>query len=109
MIEKKGAVDDLENILALKDVEMVQWGASDFSMNIGVLRDDPIVIEAKKKTFETAIKMGVHPRAEISSSDEVKEYLDIGVRHFSIGTDITILRDFWKNEGEKISKSLEGF
>ena len=109
MIEKKGAVDDLENILALKDVEMVQWGASDISMNIGVLRDDPIVIEAKKKTFETAIKMGVHPRAEISSSDEVKEYLDIGVRHFSIGTDITILRDFWKNEGEKISKSLEGF
>ena len=59
--------------------------------------------------IETAIKMGVHPRAEISSSDEVKEYLDIGVRHFSIGTDITILRDFWKNEGEKISKSLEGF
>ena len=109
MIEKKGAVDDLENILALKDVEMVQWGAADFSKNIGVLRDDPIVIVAKKKTFETAIKMGVHPRAEISSSDEVKEYLDIGVRHFSIGTDITILRDFWKNVGEKISKSLEGF
>ena len=42
--------------------------------------------------------MGVHPRAEISSSDEVKEYLDIGVRHFSIGTDITIYLNDKGNE-----------
>lgn len=108
MIEKKGAVDDLENILNLPDVEMVQWGGSDFSMNLGVTKEDPQVIQAKKKTFETAISLGVPPRAEISSSDEVKEYLDIGVKHFSIGTDISILKSFWQKEGEEIVKSLEG-
>ena len=110
MIEKKGAVDNLEEILSLKKVEMVQWGGADFSMNIGQPRNmsHPDVVAAKKKTFETSIKMGVPPRAEIGSADETKEYLDMGVRHFSVGTDITILHDFWKQEGEGIRKALGG-
>ena len=108
MIEKKGAVDNLEQILELPEVEMVQWGGADYSMNIGTLRDDPRVLAAKKKTFETAIKMNVPPRAEVESANEMKEYLDIGVKHFSVGTDIKILSNFWSREGEKIMRALEG-
>ena len=110
MIEKKGAVDNLEEILSLPEVEMVQWGGADYSMNIGHPRqmNHPDVEAAKKKTFEMALEMGVHPRAEVNSSDGIKEYLDIGVRHFSVGTDITILFDFWKSEGEKIIRALQG-
>lgn len=110
MIEKKGAVDNLEEILSLDKVEMVQWGGADFSMNIGHPRDmnHPDVVAAKKKTFEMAIKMGVPPRAEINSADETKEYLDMGVRHFSVGTDITILHDYWKREGEGVRQALGG-
>jgi len=110
MIEKKGAVDNLEEILEEPRVEMVQWGGSDYSVNIGHAGEakHPDVIAAKKKTFTTAIKMGVPPRAEIRSADEVKEYLDMGVKHFSVGTDITILYEFWKSEGEKVLKALEG-
>ena len=66
------------------------------------------MVAAKKKTFEVAIKMGVPPRAEIGSADETKEYLDMGVRHFSVGTDITILHGFWQREGEGIRKALGG-
>ena len=110
MIEKKGAVDNLEQILSEKKVEMVQWGGADFSMNIGQPRNmsHPDVIAAKKKTFEVSIKMGVPPRAEIGSADETKEYLDMGVRHFSVGTDISILHDFWKREGDGVRKALQG-
>ena len=110
MIEKKGAVDNLEEILEQPKVEMVQWGGSDFSVNIGHSGEmnHPEVVAAKKKTFETAIKMGVPPRAEIGSADETKAYLDMGVRHFSVGTDITILHAFWKREGEGIVKALGG-
>ena len=54
------------------------------------------------------IEKGINPRAEINSSDETKKYLDMGVRHFSVGTDITILYSFWKNEGEKIIRALQG-
>ena len=89
---------------------MVQWGGSDFSMNVGKPKQmqDPEVTAAKLKTFKIALEMGVPPRAEISSADETKEYLDMGVRHFSIGTDITILYSFWKTEGEKVIRALKG-
>ena len=68
----------------------------------------PEVVAAKKKTFEVAINMGVPPRAEIESADETKEYLDMGVRHFSVGTDITILHGYWKREGEQVVRAIEG-
>ena len=68
----------------------------------------PRRVAAKKKTFELGIKMGVAPRAEIQSADEMKEYLDMGVRHFSLGTDISILYSFWKNEGEKVLRAMQG-
>jgi 2-keto-3-deoxy-L-rhamnonate aldolase RhmA len=110
MIEKKGALEHLEEILEEPAVEMVQWGPADFAMNIGHPGefDHPEVVAAKKRTFETAIKMGVAARAEIESADEMKEFLDMGVRHFSIGTDISILYHFWKSEGERVLRALEG-
>lgn len=110
MIEKKGAVDNLEEILEDPNVEMIQWGGSDFSMNIGHPREanHPDVVAAQEKTFKTAIKMGVPPRAEIGSADDMKKYLDWGVRHFSVGTDISILYSFWRTEGEKVLRAMQG-
>ena len=110
MIEKKGTVDNLEQVLEEPGVDMIQWGGVDFAMNIAHPRemDHPDVVAAKKKVFETAIKMGVPPRAEVQSADEVKEYLDMGVRHFSVGTDLFILFSFWMREGEKIVRALKG-
>ena len=110
MIEKKGALDNLDAILDNPNVEMIQWGPSYYSMNTGHPGDTnhPEVLEAKKKTFLTSIQKGVPPRAEINSSDQVKEYLDMGVRHFSVGTDISILFNFWRREGELILRALKG-
>ena len=110
MIEKKGAVDELEEILEIPELDMVQWGGSDFSMSIGKpgQRNHPDVVAAQKKTFEMAIKMGVAPRAEIQSPDDAKEYLDMGVRHFSIGTDLAILYGWWKSNGEAVLRAMEG-
>ena len=110
MIEKKGAVDELEAILEIPELDMVQWGGSDFSMSIGKpgQRNATEVAAAQQKTFETAIKMGVPPRAEIQSPDEAKRYLDMGVRHFSIGTDLAILYGWWKSNGEALLRAMQG-
>ena len=35
MIEKKGTVDNLEEVLSIEGVDMIQWGGSDYSMSIG--------------------------------------------------------------------------
>jgi 2-keto-3-deoxy-L-rhamnonate aldolase RhmA len=110
MIEKKGAVDNLEEILSVPGIDMVQWGGSDYSMSIGRPgeRSHPDVVAAQKKVFETSLKMGVQPRAEIQTPDEAKRYLDMGVRHFSIGTDINILYGWWKENGEKLRNAIPG-
>lgn len=109
MIEKQGTVDQLEEILEIDGVDMIQWGGSDFSMSIGHPGEHshPEVVAAKKKVFETATKMGVHPRAEVNTVDQAKEYLDMGVRHFCVGTDVGILYQYWKDRGESFRKVLE--
>ena len=35
MIEKKEAVDDLEEILSVKGIDMVQFGTGDYSLSLG--------------------------------------------------------------------------
>src|SRR5437764_475164 len=84
MIEKKGAVENLEAILRVPGVDMVQFGPSDYSMSLGLAgqRQHPAVVEAYEHTINTAIKMGVRPRAEISTPDEAEYYLNLGVRDF---------------------------
>jgi 2-keto-3-deoxy-L-rhamnonate aldolase RhmA len=110
MIEKKGAVAQLEEILALPGLDMIQWGGADYSMSVGKAgqRRSPEIKAAEKRVFETAIKMGIPPRAEINSPDDAKYYLDLGVKHFCIGTDISVLFDWWKTNGEGLRKAVEG-
>ena len=43
--------------------------------------------------------VGIAPRAEISRPSEAKAYLDLGVRHFCMGWDVSILFDWFKAEG----------
>ena len=57
---------------------------------------------------EQALEMGVAPRAEIGTPDQAKEYLDMGVKHFSIGADMQILFDYWKNTEAGLREVLEG-
>lgn len=111
MLEKKPALDALDEILAVDGVEMLQWGGSDFSMSIGKpgQRQDPEVQAAEKRVIEACLAAGVHPRIELgsNSADSAKRYLDMGVRHFCIGTDISILYEWWRGEGEDMRKALE--
>ena len=83
MIEKKAAVERLEEILSVRGIDMVQWGPADYSMSIGRAgaRNSPEVKAAERRVFETALNLGVPARAEINSVDEAKYYLDLGVRH----------------------------
>jgi 2-keto-3-deoxy-L-rhamnonate aldolase RhmA len=108
MIEKKPALDRLEEILSVSGVDMIQWGPADYSMSIGLAgaRSSPEVKAAERRVFETAVKLGVPPRAEINSVDEAKYYLDLGVRHFNIAADLSILFNWWKTNGDNLRKVI---
>ena len=108
MIEKKQAVENLEEILSVPGIDMVQWGPSDYSMSSGHAgeRGHPDVRAAEKKVFETCIKMGIPPRAEIGSVEDAKRFRDMGVKDFCLGTDISILYQFLKRQGEGMRELL---
>lgn len=109
MLEKKPALDDLENILAVPGVDMIQWGPADFSMSIGKAGQwrEPEVQAAEQRVIDACLAAGVHPRIEIGTADGAKRYLDMGVRHFCMGTDVGILYQYWKNEGDALRKAME--
>src|SRR2546426_2507391 len=110
MIEKKSAVDHLEEILSLQGIDMVQWGPADYSMSIGRPGScfDPEVRAVERNIIKTCLKLGIPPRADIESLDEAKYFIDLGVRHFCIGTDIMILFDWLKQNGESLRKVIAG-
>jgi 4-hydroxy-2-oxoheptanedioate aldolase len=109
MIEKASAVENLEAVLSVKGLDMVQFGPADYSMSIGLPGQfkHPKVKEAERYVIETSLKLGLHPRAEIGHPDQAKEYLDMGVKHFCIGQDVSILFDWFKRNGKEMG-SLVG-
>ena len=109
MIEKQSAVERLEEVLSVQGIDMIQWGPVDYAMSIGRpgARNSPEVKAVERRVFETALKMGIPPRAEINSVDEAKYYLDLGVRHFNIAADLSILFNWWKKNGDELRKAVE--
>ena len=110
MVEKKSCVDNLEAILSVPGIDMLQFGASDFSMSIGkpAQYTDPEVLAAEKYTIETALKMGKNPRVELRDPSQAAKYLDMGVQHFCIGWDVRILADWWDTKGAEMRSLLGG-
>ena len=110
MIEKKSAVDNLEAILDVEGIDMVQFGAADFSLNIGKPGqwEDPEVTAAKNRVIRTSLKMGVHPKVGLHSPEDARRYLDMGVRHFILGGDLGILYSFWKEKGKQLQDIIAG-
>jgi 4-hydroxy-2-oxoheptanedioate aldolase len=110
MVEKRQCVEDLDAILSVPGIDMVQFGPADYAMSIGLTGQwtHPEVRAAERRTIETALKKGLHPRAEIGHPDEAARFLEMGVRHFCIGWDVTILNAAWRANGDGMRGLLAG-
>jgi 4-hydroxy-2-oxoheptanedioate aldolase len=112
MIEKDIAVQNIDEILdsaKQRQIDMTQWGAADFSFSRGT---PELVWSQKLHHFEElviqkSIDQGIAPRCEINSVDDAHRYIDLGVRHFSIGWDRLILQQGLTRLGEGIRKLAE--
>ena len=109
MIEKKSAVDNLDEILAVPGIDMIQWGPSDYAMSIGRPGDwhHPDVRAVERQVIERSLAAGIPPRIEINDAAEAEPYLAMGVRHFCIGTDMVILHDYWRRQGAALGSLLD--
>jgi 4-hydroxy-2-oxoheptanedioate aldolase len=108
MIEKAPAVENLEALLSVPGVDMVQFGPADYAMSLGLPGqwEHPKVKEAERHVIATALKMGIAARAEIGRPEDAKKYLDLGVKHFCIGWDVSILFQWFKENGKAMHQIL---
>jgi len=104
MVEKAALVENLDAALSVPGVDMIQWGPGDYQMSSGIHtgRLSPEIRGVEERVIKTALDKGIQPRAELTSLDGIEWYLERGVKHFRIGTDVNILRDFWSKNGEKL-------
>ena len=111
MIEKKGAMENLEEILSVKGVDMVQFGPADYSISIGKPGQwrSLEVQKIQRDMIELALKKGAGPRVEIGtigSFEEAKPFLEMGVRHFCIGWDTLVIEQWCQQQAEGMRKLL---
>jgi 2-keto-3-deoxy-L-rhamnonate aldolase RhmA len=114
MIEKKGAVENIEAICEVPGIDMIQFGPSDYSMSVGLFGGaygtrqlHPEVLEARTHVNKVALKKGVQPRAEISDPSEAEQYLEYGVRHFCMAPDTAILAMYYGKQGGAMREMLD--
>ncbi len=108
MIEKKDAVTRLEEFLAVAGIDMIQWGPSDYSMSVGMpgAVRDPRIKAVERQVIETCLKAGVQPRVELATPDDARYYLDMGVKHFCLGVDLTIYFNWLNTNGDALRKVM---
>ena len=108
MIEKKSAMDNLEEILSIKGVDMVQFGPNDYSVSIGKQGTvgSPEIEKTQTDMIKMALKKGVRPRVEIPGPEDAKPYLDLGVRDFCMGWDNMAITQYCKQQGPAMRKLL---
>jgi len=112
MIEKKEAVDNLEEILSVEGIDMVQFGPSDYSLSLGYpgQRNHPKVKEAELKTIKKAIEKGIRPRVEIGSIDykieDLQKYIELGVKDFSLPSEGKIIYEWLMKNGKNIKNLM---
>ena len=107
-IEKRSAVERLDEVLSVRGVDMVQFGPADYSMSIGIPGqwDRPEVKDAERRTIEAALKMGIAPRVEIKEFEQAAPYIDMGVKDFCLGTDLEVIYDYCRGQRDQLAKSL---
>jgi 2-keto-3-deoxy-L-rhamnonate aldolase RhmA len=108
MIEKREAVDKLDEILTVPGIDMIQWGPADYSMSIGRPGGwyDEDVRQVERDVLARCLEAGIPARAEITDPADAAYYLDLGVRDFCIGTDMNILYAWLEARGGELAEII---
>jgi 4-hydroxy-2-oxoheptanedioate aldolase len=95
MLENTKALDRVEEIAAVDGLDMLFVGASDLTNSMGLVGqpDHPRVRDAYARTIEACRKHGKHVGIGglAARPDLIAQYLKMGARFVSSGTDLTFL------------------
>lgn len=102
MIEKKDAIDNIDEICSIDGVDMVQFGPSDYAMSLGwnTAEHPEEIYKAHCRMIEAALKHGVRPRVELyGAPDEAEKWIALGVKDFCFGDECMVYTNFVNKSG----------
>ncbi len=108
MIEKKAAMDNIEEICAVKGIDLMQFGPSDYSLSRGWNAKDHVAEtkEAERHMIKVALKNGIRPRCEIQNPDDALYYMELGVRDFCMGDQMWKYIASLSNDGQALRNHI---
>jgi 2-keto-3-deoxy-L-rhamnonate aldolase RhmA len=110
MIEKGSAVEQIEDIMAVPGVDMIQWGPGDCAMSVGPPGEwrHPDLLRVEHHVYVTVLRSGVAARAEVNLPEDAARFIELGVRHFCLGTNYYIVFDWIKRRVGTLRSMVEG-
>jgi 2-keto-3-deoxy-L-rhamnonate aldolase RhmA len=110
VIEKKAALDNLDEILSIEGIDMVSVGGNDLALSMGLAGRaghpewEEVERSVARKCLERGIPFRVHLRGDF---EEAERWIDMGIRNFFICADLQSIRDECRHQGGGLRKLLE--
>lgn len=92
-IEGRSAIDELEQIVKIKGIDVIFLGLYDLSKSLGIAGkvDSREVKSLLVKAVKIILKAGKYPGTIATSPDQVKEFLRYGVKYITYSVDCHML------------------
>src|SRR5262249_2657105 len=94
-IETKAALDRVDELLAVPNIDAVMIGPADLSVSLGVPGqfDHPSMVDAMDRIRESCDRHGIAPGLHLRSLPLVRKWRDKGMRFISCNSEIGFLLD----------------
>ncbi len=92
-IERKEALDCIDEIAAVDGVDVLFIGPLDLSISMGIPMqfDHPLFLEARRIVVKAALKAGKAAGLTIPNTDQLEEAYDTGFTFLAIGSDTALI------------------
>jgi 4-hydroxy-2-oxoheptanedioate aldolase len=98
-IEGKSAIEQLDEILNVKGIDLIFIGLYDLSMALGVPGriEDAMVLEEMKKIVQIAKKKNIRVGSIVSNINQIKKLRNMGVRYITYSADCEVIASRYKS------------
>ncbi len=105
-IERKEALDSIDEIAAVDGVDVLFIGPLDLSISLGIPMqfDHPLFLEAKRKVVKAALQAGKAPGITIPNTDQLQEVIDTGFTFLAVGSDTSLIANGMKKFASTINE-----
>jgi len=110
-VETPDILNNLDEIAAQDNVDVLFIGPADLSMALGIFNqfDNPLFIDAVKKTVDAAEKAGKAAGILLFNPADFKKYRDLGIRFIACGADMTFVVNGAFDMAKKLKEARETY